>query len=341
MLLRIEPQDPRWLSLAASASGASAFHHPAWAQTIGRAYGYEAFLLAEAKQDGTLAAGVPIVDVTNKLRGRRWISLPYTDVCFPLLQGDRSVDGLAKALEAQRAEAEVGYLEVRAYLPGLRVEPWLAGLIHMLPLTTELESVQKGFRPNVVRQIAQARKKGVAIRRAETSEDLTSTYYALHVATRRHQGIPAQPLRFFRLLWEEVLARELGFCLLAYDGSRPIAGAVFLEWQRTLTYKYGASDRSALASRPNNLLMWAAIEHAVAERLELFDFGRTDIANAGLRAFKLSWGCREEPLLYSIVGGRRDGLAARTLNSTVGAAIRHGPPGLCKLLGNAFYRYAA
>ena len=111
--------------------------------------------------------------------------------------------------------------------------------------------------------------------------------------------------------------------------------------RRTFTAKYSASDQTALASRPNNILQWEAIKHGLASGLDVFDFGRTDIAQTGLRDFKLSWGCREELLLYSTIGRDREASASGALSSALGAVIRHSPAGFCKLVGNALYRYAA
>src|SRR5436190_242064 len=340
-LVRIRPEDPRWLELATSTNDATAFHHPAWAKAISRAYGYEAFLLAAERGDGTLAAGVPVIDATTRPRGRRWVSLPFTDMCTPLFGGHAEPVDLVRDLDQERAEANIAQFEIRSYLPGLRVQPRLAGVTHVLPLDRDLDGIRKGFRHAVRKNIAAAEKKGIVVRRAESRDDVTSTFYALHLATRRRQGVPIQPRRFFEALWEEVLSQDVGFCLLAYDGDRPIGGAVFLQWQRTLTAKYSASDQTALASRPNNILQWEAIKHGLASGLDVFDFGRTDIAQTGLRDFKLSWGCREELLLYSTIGRDREASASGALSSALGAVIRHSPAGFCKLVGNALYRYAA
>ncbi len=152
-----------------------------------------------------------------------------------------------------------------------------------------------------------------------------------------------QPRRFFRLLWDNAIATGLGSVLIVEAGAQPIAAAVFLTWNETVIYKFGASDESSWSLRPNHLLIWHAIRTACEQGCRWFDFGRTDIGQEGLRNFKLSWGAVEEPLFYGMLGGTpepapsAEGMATRVL----GPVIRHGPLLLCRAVGETLYRYVA
>src|SRR5262249_7797143 len=157
--------------------------------------------------------------------------------------------------------------------------------------------------------------------------------------TRRRQGVPVQPRRFFRLLWENTITTGLGSVLIVEVSAQPIAAAVFLAWNETVIYKFGASDPSAWSLRPNHLLFWHAIRAACEQEFRWFDFGRTDAGQEGLRNFKLSWGAAEEPLAYERLGGNpgsppTEGMAARML----GPLIRHSPLLLCRASGEILYR---
>jgi CelD/BcsL family acetyltransferase involved in cellulose biosynthesis len=155
--------------------------------------------------------------------------------------------------------------------------------------------------------------------------------------------VPVQPRRFFRLLWDNAIATGLGSLLIVEAAAQPIAAAVFLTWNETVIYKFGASDESSWSLRPNHLLLWDAIRAACEQGCRWFDFGRTDIGQEGLRNFKLSWGAVEEPLFYGTVGGTlesapsAEGMATRVL----GPVIRHGPLLLCRAVGETLYRYVA
>src|SRR4051794_28840389 len=84
---RLALNDPRWLALTLESPGATPIHLPAWTRVVAGAYGFPAFALVLLR-DGNAVAGLPIVDVTTRLRGRRYSCLPFTDHCAPLGSAD-------------------------------------------------------------------------------------------------------------------------------------------------------------------------------------------------------------------------------------------------------------
>jgi lipid II:glycine glycyltransferase (peptidoglycan interpeptide bridge formation enzyme) len=129
-----------------------------------------------------------------------------------------------------------------------------------------------------------------------------------------------------------VIDANLGYVLLAEVGGAPVAGAVFLTYNRTVVYKYGASDSQSWRVRPNHLLFWEAIRMACNAGYATFDFGRSDMGDTGLRRFKDGWGTHEVPLVYATLADRAPGHAAGRLSVAARAVI---------LLGETLYRYAA
>ena len=341
VLNRLEVDDPRWFDFVSGCETATAFHHPAWAGLLADCYGYPSFVLAVADPAGPVVAGLPVVDVSNRLMGPRWVSLPYTDACAPLVSTVCSLENLVARLEAERRAHAIRELEVRADLPGADVSSATA-VSHVLELTGGAERVERGFKPSVRRAIAKSHKAGVVVRRADEEADISSIFYGLQLRTRRRKGVPVQPKRYFVRLWQRMLEPGLGFCLLAHHEGAPIAGAVFLAWNTRLLYKYAASDERHLGLHPNHLLLGEAVRWGCENGYSALDLGRTDADNTGLRRFKRSWGAKEEPLVYSILG--EDG---RTLRSTGrGAAImepviRRAPLAVCRVAGELLYRYAA
>jgi CelD/BcsL family acetyltransferase involved in cellulose biosynthesis len=119
----------------------------------------------------------------------------------------------------------------------------------------------------------------------------------------------------------------------------PLAAAVFLRWNRTLVYKFGASDPARLDLRPNHALFWRAVEAAFEDGDSRVDFGRTDADNAGLRAFKSQWGAEETPLVYATSDTAP---TARTLAPRLSRrVIQVAPSWVCRVLGERLYRYAS
>lgn len=341
-MIRLEIDDPAWADFVSASEDATAFHHPAWAALLADCYRYSAFALVHHDDAGRIVAGVPVMDVSNRLTGRRWVSLPYTDSCAPLVLPSSSAEELAAGLEDERSRRAIPEFECRAALPGPEARRRSEAVFHLLPLLADHEQMERRLKPAVRRNIAKGNREGVTVQWAAAAEDVTDTFYSLHVRTRQRQGVPVQPRRYFVRLWHRILEAGLGFCLLAHCDRRPIAGAVFLAWKRTVLYKYGASDERYLSLRPNHVLFWEAIRWSCANGYSAFDFGRTDLAHEGLRRFKGSWGAHEEPLVYSTLGEAGGGPARSSRGAALlGPVIRHSPPVVGRAIGELLYRYAA
>lgn len=338
----LELSDPGWADFTARCQEATPFHHPAWGLALARAYRYRAFAFALRTVAGELVAGAPFIEARTLAGRRRWISLPFTDECHLLASGVAGPVGLADALAAAQEGHGAPGIEVRGPMEAAGWDTSAHAVTHELELDPDVERVRARFsRSQVIRNIARAERAGTLVRVATCRADFDA-FCALHERTRRRQGIPVQPRRFFDELWSGVVEPGLGEVLLADSAERPaVAGALFLSWNGTTIYKFGASDPDAWPQRPNHLIFWTAIRDACTRGNRRFDFGRTDLENAGLRAFKSTWGGNERPLVYSSLGPGRarggEGVAGRAL----GAVVSRAPMWVGRGIGAALYRYAA
>jgi len=341
-LLFLATEDERWLQFVLRHSEALPFHHPSWARVLSESYGYPSLVLAVADGGGRIVGGMPIMEIGNRFRRSRWVSLPFTDRCPPLTVDEVTAVRLVDLADRAREHAGITGLEVRADLPGRNIHRNTRGVVHVLSLTPDPEQTFRGFsRSQVQRNVRRAERLGLTLRRAETAEDLTESFYRLHLRTRRRLGVPVQPRRFFDVLWRLMIEPGWGFVLLAYRGELPVAGAVFLTAGRTVVYKFGASDPSSWPLRPNHLIFWDAIRWSCEEGLARFDFGRSDLDSSGLRDFKNGWGTVEEPLVYSAIGAEPPQGGRRIGASLLPPLIRRSPLWLCRALGEAGYRHTA
>jgi CelD/BcsL family acetyltransferase involved in cellulose biosynthesis len=338
----LELSDRRWAGFVARQPSAMPFHHPDWGMLIADCYGFRAFAVATSDAAGQIEAGLPVIEVRHVGGEPKWVTLPFTDYCPPLIPAPQQEPNLVHALRRASDAAGIRRVEVRAPLQGAcPVSP--AVFRHVIPLGDGPAAVYARFRPSVRRKIVQAGREGVTIRRGERPEDLVDTFYRLHLRTRRRVGVPVQPRRFFRMLWERVIRTGLGSVLIAEVSGRPIAGEVCLSWNGTTISKFSASDERLWSLRANNLLTWHLIKTACEQGSRWLDFGRTDAGHEGLRAFKQSWGAVEEPLVYVTLGARSQPAAARdsVADHLLTSVIRRGPLVVCRAAGEALYRYAA
>jgi CelD/BcsL family acetyltransferase involved in cellulose biosynthesis len=333
--------DERWTHFVEGVPGALPFHHPSWARLLGDCYGYQPFALVLEDGDG-VAAGIPAIEIRTVLGGRRWISLPFTDYSPPLARDESRLSSLLAELDAARQAERVSRMDIHARVAGPRVCRQPAGVLHVLPLASDPGRVFRTFhRSQVQQRIAKAEREGIVVRRGSSKDDLTQTFYAMHLKTRRRLGVPIQPHRYFELLWERILAPGRGFVLLAYWNAIPIAGAVFLAWNGRITYKYSASLDEYWKLRPNNLVIWNAIRWGCENGFHTFDFGRTLPGQEGLRSFKRGWGTAEETLSFSTLCGRAPTDARSRAAEMLRWPIQKMPLWFCRLVGELVYKRAA
>ena len=153
------------------------------------------------------------------------------------------------------------------------------------------------FASPVRRAIRKAEQSDLSVRLSD-SEAAMRDFYWLHARTRRRHGLPPQPFSFFANIHSEVIRPGLGFIILAKDASKTVAGAMFFHIGSTALFKFGASDERYLHLRPNNLVLWHAIQELARREIATLHLGRTTRGDEGLRRFKLGWGAAEEPIEY-------------------------------------------
>lgn len=341
--LVLSPSDRRWMDLVASSREADIFYHPAWSGMLAECYGYSPLVLSLVDRGGEIIAGLPLMEVDKLPTGRRVVALPFSDFCQPLLRDATCAGQMADAIQTWRRECGWPQVEVRWPLPSRSGAYVGQGFFrHVTRLESDAEQVYGRFKKTQVQQcIRQAIKAGVVVVEAQTWEDI-QVYYDLHVRTRKRLGVPTQSIRLFRLLWEQLLSKGFGFVLLAYADSKAVAGAVFLNWNQVLTYKFSASDPVHWPLRPNHAVLWRAIRWGCENGYRLFDWGRTDLDDTGLRAFKNGWGTAEHALSYTVLADKppRDRFSPRA-RAILALLIKHLPLWANRSIGGLLYGHFA
>jgi CelD/BcsL family acetyltransferase involved in cellulose biosynthesis len=339
MIIQMSPSDPRWISFLESNPDAGFFHHPVWSQLMTESYGYRPFVIALPGADGDLTAGVPLMEVNSPITGKRWVSLPFSDYCRPLYVNESALRKLVEGMIQLAAQNKILKLDLRGVYPD---SPTLCAysqhVMHDIDLRPGKEEVWKRIHQMHRRNIRIAQENDIEILHGKTIEHLRD-FYRLHLYTRRRQGVPIQPWKFFERLKKLLLDRGHGFLLLAYKDQECIAGAIFLHWKAILTYKYGASKDDGLKYRPNNLVMWTAIQWGCDQGFALFDMGRTDLENTGLRTFKSRWGARETPLFYTSLGTNSIPKGEGKLMGYMHRILQKLPTYVCRLSGELLYKH--
>jgi CelD/BcsL family acetyltransferase involved in cellulose biosynthesis len=339
---RVNPlYDPQWDEKIARCPGGSFFHGADWAEVLTDTYGFRpCYFVHEA--EGQLRGLLPIMEVDSWLTGRRGISLPFTDECEPLGTDPRLVQELVQEAGNYAAKREWDHWELRGGTQTLGIPAAVAFHGHTVELNRNPEIVFARCHSAVRRAVRKAEASEITIRFSQSMETMRA-FHALLCKTRRRHGLPPQPWRFFENIQRHVLARQHGCIVLASHGGVPIAGAVFFHFAQTAIFKFGASDVAYQHLRPNNLVMWRAIEWHARAGFSALDLGRTSLANEGLRHFKLSWGAKERRMEYA----RFDCQSAAFVTTKDRSSGWHSsvfklvPQSLARLIGALAYKHVA
>jgi hypothetical protein len=298
---KIDPlRDERWATFVDSHHRAALFHSKGWLEALRRTYGFQAVALTTSKPSESLKNGLLFCRVQSWLTGPRLISVPFSDHCVPLTGSEEESECLLSRLRREADQAGNKYLEVRSDAAGLGM---LAGLtvsatfcLHQLDLQPTLDELFHTFHSNCIRRkIRRAEREGLVYEDGN-AEELLVRFYRLTVGTRRRQGIPPQPLSWFRNLIACV-GEKLKIRLVSYKG-QTAAGILTICHKSTMTYKYACSEPAFHRMGPMQLAIWRAIQDAKENGLLEFDMGRTDWRNQGLLTFKDRWGCVRATLVY-------------------------------------------
>jgi FemAB-related protein (PEP-CTERM system-associated) len=234
------------------------------------------------------------VQVKAPLFGSSLVSLPFTsyggivadsaEVAAELLQ---NAAALARRLGATRIELR--HLDATvADLPTShhKVTMWL-------DLPASEEALWEQLPTKLRTDIRKRRKEGLDVRIGR-AEELVG-FYRIYAANMRDLGTPVYPRAFFDAVLEEW--GEEAWVATCHREGVPLASALLVGFQGTIEMPWASSLRQHRKLRPNMLLYWECLRHAVAFGYTRFDFGRST-PESGPFEFKKSWGARQVPLQW-------------------------------------------
>lgn len=282
--------DPTWAELT-EASDSDVFASPVWARVLRDGYGFDVLARLVVDESGRAVAGMPLVEVDDA-RGKRVLSLPFSDFCDPIVTDASDWDYLMGAHSRDDRPLTVRFLHHRVG----ESEGWQeAGSYawHRVDVTRSPDEMWDSLRSSARRAIRKARSAGVEVMAATRPEELRA-FFEMHLQVRKHKyGLLAQPYRFFEAIWEHFLGRGDGLLLLARAKGEIVGGTLNLKWRDSLYYKFNASSLTQLEVRPNDLLMWEGMVRAHEQGLAWVDLGVSDWDQEGLIRYKDKYATEE------------------------------------------------
>src|ERR1035437_3723118 len=334
--------DSRWDDLVASHPRASVFHQRGWLKALAMTYGYRPMVLTSTPAGEPLSDGIVFCEVKSWMTGSRLVSLPFADHSEPLLNETGDSFELTEWMRSECRQHNWKYVELRPLFWKMPSDcPLVASQsfwFHPLSLTPSIEQIFRGLHKNCIqRRIRRAEREQLSYEKGCTEDLLNDFYRLLMITRRRHQLLP-QPSIWFRNLLA-CMSPNAEIRLVRKDAI-PIAAILTLRHHRTVVYKYGCSDESSHHLGAMPFLFWKLIEESKAAGAEQIDFGRTDLDNEGLIAFKDRFGTTRRRLTYLRYPGSE---AEKSAVASYLPAVRHLfsvlPDALSSRAGGLLYRH--
>ena len=294
----IDPvQDTRWDDFVKSHPKGLIGHLSEWKKVLEGSFahikGYYLVLWDTSGQG--IRAGLPLYLVSSRLTGIRLVSVPFATLSDPLVTNKEEMQELLGAAIELSVNLHAKHIDIRTLASGSLVEDTRYRRVdlftsHYLTLTEPAEHLMKRFhRTCIRRKIKRSTQSGLELNIAGSYQDLQS-FFRLYTSTRKRLGLPPQPFRFFRHLWQVFTPSSRLVLLQALFQGKLVGGLVVFQFKNRMSAEFIAVAEDCRYLNPSHFLYWNAIKLACDRGFEIFDFGRTSVHNAGLLAFKRRWG---------------------------------------------------
>jgi hypothetical protein len=282
-------------------------------------------------------------------RGTRLVSLPLAACGGPLTAtAEEATILLRSACEiAHDARTQLivrtpamGYEELVPELHAFTEYPYW-----VVQLPAHADELRAMWRSSLRQNVVQSEASSLTVRDAEDEHDLRR-FYQLYVRTMRRHGVLPRPYHQMLLPWELLGPRGHAKVLLVEHDGELLAAGFFHMLGGVMEARFVASDPRHHPKRPNHALYWHALQWAVAQRYDRFNFGR---GGGSLAAFKRGWGAEPVPSAKYVQTSAADAAsrARAQIETNPTRATRRAflyrrfPSALAPLAGAVAYRYLA
>lgn len=288
---------------------ATNYHRYGWRDVVENSFGHPCHYLAAKDNAGNLIGVLPLVFMKSMLFGRFLVSLPFFNYGGLLCDSHEIGNALMAEANVLRNELGAEHVELRHtdQLSGeLPTKQHKVSMI--LNLAADADTQWKGFNAKLRNQVRKAEKSGLVAKVG--GKELLDDFYTVFVRNMRDLGTPVYSSKLFA----EVLNAFPDYTriIAVYLEGEPAAAGLITWFRGTVEIPWASSIRDYNPLCPNNLLYWAALQHAISIGSKSFDFGRST-PGEGTYRFKEQWGARPVQLNWQYL--LPDGASLPELNN--------------------------
>lgn len=335
------PDSSDYVLFADSHPYASVFTSSPWLAALHESYGLDIKIVARICT-GRMVAAMPFCRLTD-WKGQRHNVLPFSDFADPLIEDEADFDAVINAVSLPGWSFNLRSLHNPLPERDGRLESTGQSFWHWVDTVGTESDIWGGLDASARQNIRRARRNGVSVRLGRSLEDVR-LFHRMHVHLRKSKyRLLAQPLRFFEALHRHFrTGGEVTVAIAEIDGT-PLAGILLIGWNGVLYYKFNASFDTR--HRPNDLLTWEVIRHAVRNGYRGLDFGLSEPDQPGLVRYKRKFATAEGQIQHHRLAGpapNPDPDMAMVLRTTTDLMTRSDiPDTITQEAGDALYRFFA
>lgn len=199
--------------------------------------------------------------------------------------------------------------------------------VHLLSLEgLDKESLWKGYKQRVRRDVRKAEKSGVTIEEIGGTDVLEPLFALYRETMRRNWAYLTWTKKALTAIYEKLAERKEAVFLLAKKDGELASGIILLISRDRVYYFFSASSDRFFQYCPNDLLIHHAICLAIDRGKKYFDFMTSREDDSALMKFKEKFGAERQPFCFfdkrlSFLRPRLWDLAWGVANTRAGAAI--------------------
>jgi len=265
------------------------FNSKKWLEVLQESFGYKTLHLIFKEKERKIFISGSIINLG-------WFKIFYSNVPYGGFYGDLSFfEKIVPIFEEQLRNYGINriYVTKNYFCPFPELQDYKNEIAYQTILFFDNDGIKNyhlTYKHNNRRQVKKAIKEGLVVQEVSGNADLKK-YYTMYSSTiKRKKGFQYWNKSFFDIVPEKL--PEHYSVLYALYHNEPTAGIMLIKSKDVLHYFIGASNEQYLNKRPNDFLIYNAIEKALMEGYKSFDFMLTDINDKSLLWFKEKWGSR-------------------------------------------------
>jgi FemAB-related protein (PEP-CTERM system-associated) len=285
-----EADRAEWDAFVETRPEAAGYHEWAWRGVFERTFGHACvYLLARQGAAGPVVGVLPLVEIRSWMFGRTLTSLPFVNFGGVLAESDDVAQALVDEAASLAKARGCRHVELRHIARRFTSLPCKQHKVTMrLPLETGMwERIDRKAR----NQVRKAEKSGLTVVRG--GAELLPEFYTVFARNMRDLGTPV----YAQALFANALAAfpDRARLIVVRLKDQPVAAGFTYRTRAMIEIPWASSIRDFNSLCPNHMLYWHAIESAIADGCEVFDFGRST-PDEGTFKFKEQWGAKPVPL---------------------------------------------